>query len=412
MAWISEGTRRLFGERNFVLYTLGSAVSWPGFFAQTLAVSWLAWELTHSPAWLAVIAALDIAPYFLFGPWGSVLADRHDRHRLLFLTYLLALAQALALALLALLGWLGIGMLGLLAFLHGCIHAFSVPASYGLLPRVVARENLGAAIAFSSSYRTLAMFGGPALAGLLLATFPVPVCFLFNAVGYVAYLEALRRMRLPPSPPPAPGGRSVYADYRDGLRYALGHPLIGMLLALTFFADALRGTTHRLLPAFGERLFATSSTGLAMLAGATGLGAAAASLWLSQRRGHARVLAIIQAGMLIGIGATLVFIATRDAHLAVAARLVFGCAAEAALTGTIILLQAHVEEHYRSRVMGLWFMVSQLANLTLLAIGPLAGRYGLDAPLQALCGITLAAWVFFWLRTRRGGGDASPPAAG
>ena len=53
--------------------------------------------------------------------------------------------------------------------------------------------------------------------------------------------------------------------------------------------------------------------------------------------------------------------------------------AEAALTATIILLQSHVDEAFRSRVIGLWFMVSQLSNLSLLAVGPLAERYGLDA---------------------------------
>ena len=59
--------------------------------------------------------------------------------------------------------------------------------------------------------------------------------------------------------------------------------------------------------------------------------------------------------------------------------MVFGLAGEAALTATVILLQSNVDENYRSRVMGLWFMVSQLSNLLLLAVGPLAQRYGLDA---------------------------------
>lgn len=80
----TAATARLFANRNFRLYTVASVVSWLSFFAQTLAVSWLTWELTHSPAWLAVMAVLDIAPYFLLGPWGSVLADSLDRHRMLF----------------------------------------------------------------------------------------------------------------------------------------------------------------------------------------------------------------------------------------------------------------------------------------------------------------------------------------
>lgn len=398
---VTESTRRLFADRNFRLYTVASVVSWLSFFAQTLAVSWLTWELTHSPGWLAVMAVLDIAPYFLLGPWGSVLADRLDRHRMLSVAYGFSLLQSLLLAATSMAGVLGIGMLGVLAFAHGTIHAFSVPAAYGLLPRAVGREQLPAAIAFSSSYRTLAMFAGPALAGVLLAWFPVYVSFLFNVFGYGLYLVLLHRMRLPPAVAMPPSGKSLYGDYVDGLRYSLTHPVIGMLLLLTFFNDALRGLTHRLLPAFADRLFGSGSSGLAILAGATGIGAALASVWLSQKRGTERMGRTILWGLAVGIVATVVFVAARDAWLAVGARIIFGVAAEAALTATIILLQSHVDEGYRSRVMGLWFMVSQLANLSLLAVGPLAERFGLDAPIYGVAALALVALLFFRVRMRR-----------
>ena len=398
---VTESTRRLFADRNFRLYTVASVVSWLSFFAQTLAVSWLTWELTHSPGWLAVMAVLDIAPYFLLGPWGSVLADRLDRHRMLSVAYGFSLLQSLLLAATSMAGVLGIGMLGVLAFAHGTIHAFSVPAAYGLLPRAVGREQLPAAIAFSSSYRTLAMFAGPALAGVLLAWFPVYVSFLFNVFGYGLYLVLLQMMRLPPALATPPSGKSLYGDYVDGLRYSLTHPVIGMLLLLTFFNDALRGLTHRLLPAFADRLFGGGSSGLAILAGATGIGAALASVWLSQNRGTGRMGRTILWGLALGIVATVVFVAARDVWLAVGARLVFGVAAEAALTATIILLQSHVDEGYRSRVMGLWFMVSQLANLSLLAVGPLAERFGLDAPIYGVAALALVALLFFRVRMRR-----------
>ena len=398
---VTESIRQLFADRNFRLYTVASVVSWLSFFAQTLAVSWLTWELTHSPGWLAVMAVLDIAPYFLLGPWGSVLADRLDRHRMLSVAYGFSLLQSLLLAATSMAGVLGIGMLGVLAFAHGTIHAFSVPAAYGLLPRAVGREQLPAAIAFSSSYRTLAMFAGPALAGVLLAWFPVYVSFLFNVFGYGLYLLLLQMMRLPPALATPPSGKSLYGDYVDGLRYSLTHPVIGMLLLLTFFNDALRGLTHRLLPAFADRLFGSGSSGLAILAGATGIGVALASVWLSQKRGTERMGRVILWGLALGIVATVVFVAARDAWLAVGARIIFGVAAEAALTATIILLQSHVDEGYRSRVMGLWFMVSQLANLSLLAVGPLAERFGLDAPIYGVAALALVALLFFRVRMRR-----------
>ena len=103
------------------------------------------------------------------------------------------------------------------------------------------------------------------------------------------------------------------------------------------------------------------------------------------------------------IASTLVFIATSQPRVALAARLVFGVAAEAALTATMILLQGNVDETYRSRVMGLWFMVSQVSNVSLLAIGPLAERFGLNPPLYVFCGLASVVLGVFWVRVGRMG---------
>ena len=86
-----------FSERNFRIYTIGSISSWISFFIQLLAINWLTWELTNSTKWLAIITFLDIAPNFVFVPIGSVLADRFDRIRIVVITHILALFQALAL---------------------------------------------------------------------------------------------------------------------------------------------------------------------------------------------------------------------------------------------------------------------------------------------------------------------------
>jgi len=90
------GIGEALADRNFRIYTIGSVISWISFFAQVVAVSWAAWELTHSTTWLAIIALLDIAPNVLLVPLASTLADRMDRFRIVIVSYALALLQALA----------------------------------------------------------------------------------------------------------------------------------------------------------------------------------------------------------------------------------------------------------------------------------------------------------------------------
>ena len=115
---VAESTRQLFADRNFRLYTIASVVSWLSFFAQTLAVSWLTWELTHS-------------------------ADRHDRHRILFIAYVAALIQSLLLALTAMAGVLHVGSLGPLAQWYGLdapIYGVTVMAFIALLVFMAKRD--------------------------------------------------------------------------------------------------------------------------------------------------------------------------------------------------------------------------------------------------------------------------------
>ncbi len=89
------GIGHALADRNFRIFSIGSVTSWFSFFVQVVAVSWTAWELTHSTTWLAIIALLDIAPNVLLVPLGSVLADRYDRFRIEIVAYFLALLQAL-----------------------------------------------------------------------------------------------------------------------------------------------------------------------------------------------------------------------------------------------------------------------------------------------------------------------------
>jgi MFS family permease len=159
------GIGEAFADRNFRIYSIGSVLSWLSFFVQAVAVSWTAWELTHSTTWLAAVALLDIAPNLIFIPLGGVLADRFDRYAIMMVSYVAALLQALALTVLAYGGLLSIGVLATLSFLHGLIHSFGIPATYGLLPRFIAREKLSSAIAVAAAFTQFAVFAGPALAG-------------------------------------------------------------------------------------------------------------------------------------------------------------------------------------------------------------------------------------------------------
>src|SRR6266852_2738326 len=92
-----RGTFRALRHRNYRLFFLGQMVSVVGSWVQLTALMWLAFQLTGTSRWPALVAAAQLIPGFLLGAWGGALADRLPRRALIFQTQALLLVLALAL---------------------------------------------------------------------------------------------------------------------------------------------------------------------------------------------------------------------------------------------------------------------------------------------------------------------------
>ena len=254
------GIGEAFRDDNFRRYSLGSILSWISYFVQAVAVSWTTWELTHSTRWLAIVVLLDAAPNVALMPLGGVIADRFDRFRVMLLSYGFAWLQAVALTWMAWAGQLTIERLAALAFLHGAIHAFSIPAQYGFLPRFVERKRLSSAISVAAAYTQLAVFAGPALAGWLILHFGVVAAYASNVVGYGVFFAFVAFLRTPAGyvQPPA-SGKSFLGDFLEGLDAIRAHHGILALLALMLMGAALYQAIAQMAPAIAERILARAS---------------------------------------------------------------------------------------------------------------------------------------------------------
>src|SRR5436190_11359175 len=82
--WLA--TFRALRHRNYRLFFVGQFVSLIGSWVQVAAIMWLAFHLTGTSRWPAIVAAAQMAPAFLLGAWGGVLAERRPRRRLVFQT--------------------------------------------------------------------------------------------------------------------------------------------------------------------------------------------------------------------------------------------------------------------------------------------------------------------------------------
>ncbi len=397
------GIAEAFGERNFRWYSLGSVVSWLSFFVQAVAVSWTAWDLTHSTAWLAIVALADATANIVLMPIGGVLADRGDRLRILMIAYSCATAQAAILTGLAFSGALTIHALTALAAVHGAAHAFSIPASYGLLPRFIAPRRLSSAIAVGAAYSQLGLFVGPALAGWIILRFGTAAAFASNVVGYGLFFLSVAAMRTPAGYRQERAVAKHFArDVLDGVAAIWAHGGITAILMLLLFGDGLYGAVRQMAPAFADRALGAGVGGLSTLLASAGVGATIAALWLAHG-GVARASpTTILWGFLGFVAAVFGLMLSRSLGQAALAMAALGASLEVCRTGALALLQLSVPDAMRSRIMSTLFLLTRLAGaIGVASVGAAAADWGLRAPL--LCGAALAflAWVAaFCLRGR------------
>jgi len=135
-----------------------------------IAISWFAWELTGSAFWVGMVAFCDLAPAVVVSPIAGAIADRTDRLKLTFWSQAMIGVMAAVIALLVALDKLDIYTLLLLEVLNGIASSFAQPARQSLMPGLVPRSDLTAAVGLNSLCFNVARFVGPALAGPLIAS--------------------------------------------------------------------------------------------------------------------------------------------------------------------------------------------------------------------------------------------------
>jgi MFS family permease len=213
-------------HRDFRLLYAGQFVSAIGSFLTYVALPVQIYDLTKSSAIVGLLGTAQLIPVAITALWGGAVADRVDRRRLLLWCEALLILGSLALVLNSMLPKPSVTTLFLIAAFMSGMSGFHSPALESLTPQLVDRDELAAVSALSSLHRTVAAVGGPALAGICIATFGLPFAFGLDVATFVVSLCALAAIR---SIPPAEHAPPVsFASIREGLSYAMSRQeLIG-----------------------------------------------------------------------------------------------------------------------------------------------------------------------------------------
>jgi MFS family permease len=387
---VSASLWRSLRHRNYRLYLSGQLVSVCGTWMQQVALSWLVYRLTGSATLLGVVGFASQIPIFALGPIGGVVSDRYSCHRVAVWTQVAALAQALVLATLTLLGWVQPAHIILLGSALGLVYAFDMPARQALVHQLVDADDLSNAVALNSSMINSARILGPALAGWVVARFGEGVCFLINALSYVAVIVALLKMRLDAPAAKDRAAGSIGQSLLEGYRYVMTTAPIRDLLLLLGLVGLLGMPYMTLMPVFAGHVLKSGADALGMMFGAVGVGALIGALFLAQRKniiGLGRV--IVAATLLFGIG-LIVFTLVDAFWLSLLLLVAVGCGWMVLIAASNTALQTLAENSMRGRVMSLFsMMLVGMAPFGSLIAGWMADLIG--APLVVAVGGALCA---------------------
>jgi MFS family permease len=384
-------------NRDYMLVWAGQSVSELGSQVSTVAYPLLVLALTHSPAKAGVVGLAATLPVPLLALPAGMLADHFDRKRLMLVCDAIRALALAALTIAVFSGSVSYGVVAAVAFLDGSLLTVSFVTERGVLRRLVAPEQLSAAVAQNESAFYASSIVGPPLGGLLFAISRA-LPFLADAVSYAfsATATLLTRARFQPERPEARG--SLVAEFTSGLRWLWRQPLLRTCSLLGAVSNPTYRALYLLLVVLAKRHGASSDlvgVMFAMIAAGGLLGGLVASSRFAARisvrtavRLDAWTCALLMPLLLIAQGT--LFTALLVALIEIPAPL-FNSTVEG-LRGTL------APEHMQGRVHAAAGTLSQsLGWAGPLLIGIALEQFSSDACILLLCGWSLLAALASWL---------------
>lgn len=347
-----------FASRDFRHFQLARVAAVLGWSAQSLAVAWQVYAITHRALDLGYTGLAQFLPGLLFLLPAGHIADRFDRRQIVLVCYVLQATSTFALLQMTRSGLHAVFPIYVVLFFMGTGRAFSGPAGSALIPHLVPEHHFVNAVTWGATIFQFATIIGPALGGVLF-TLPLAhlipgttlegagIVYVFNLGTLIWALLLVTSLHVRP-------GRMEHRDLSlkvvlAGFQYMVRMPLLFGAASLDLFAVLLGGAVA-LTPIFASDILHAGPRGLGMLRSAPAAGAVVMSLLLARfpfrRRAGLRLFICVA---LFGV-ATVVFGLSRNLALSLAALFIAGAADAVSVIIRGSLLQLATPPEMRGRV--------------------------------------------------------------
>jgi MFS family permease len=378
---------------------------------QMTLLAWFVLERTDS-AWLvALVGFFAMAPMFLLGMLGGILADRVDRRRLLLMTQAASFASVLVMTVLLQADLASYWYAYPSVLIVGTAWALDMPSRRSLIHDMLGRGGVTNAVALDSVGMSSSLMLGPALAGAMITLIGVADGYISVAVLYLISLTLLTRLRMAPVSRAKTDRVRLFQELSAGLRYVAGHPFLRAMVLITIAMNLLLFPYANIVPVVARDELGVGPGLMGILLAAPGLGAVIGAVIVASTATISRPGRIFVAGSLSTFIALTLF-AVSDWYamsLAVLVLLGLGSAGFGTMQASMTMLVAH--EDMRGKALGVVSLAIGAGPFGALLIGATASILGpgLALSINAAVGATCVVLVGLLLPTlTRPIGGATP----
>jgi len=320
-----------------------------------VAAAWLMTSLTTSPVMVALVQTASTLPVFLLGLPSGAMADILDRRKYFAATQLWVSVNALVLAALSVANLLTAPVLLALTFSNGIGLAMRWPVFAAIVPQIVPRAELPAALALNGIAMNLSRVIGPVLAGGLLAAFSPAVVFVLNTLLAGAAFVLILRWKNTPRASALPGERFLGA-MRVGLNYAMQSPRLKVILLRIFLFFLQSTALVALLPLVARTLHGGGAGTFTVMLSCVGGGAIVAALYFPRWRQRFNRDHFVVAGTLIHAALSCLIVLVPEIWLALPAMVLIGMAWISVANSLTVSAQVAMPDWVRARGMSIYQM--------------------------------------------------------
>jgi MFS family permease len=332
-----------------------------------VAAAWLMTTLTTSPVLIALVQSAATLPVFLLGLPSGALADILDRRRLFMFTQFWVAANAAVASVALLAGWMTAPLLLAITFGNGIGLALRWPVYAAIVPTLVPRRELSAAIALNGIAMNTSRVIGPVLAGALIAGLGSVYVFLLNMTLSLAAGLAILRWRTEAKSSVLPGER-LFGAIRVGFQYVAQSPLMRVVLTRVAIFFLQSTALLALLPLVARGLPDGGAWTYTLLLASLGLGAVTAAFWLPRLRVMVSRDRLQRDGSVLQAAAMMAAGFAPNVWTAVPAMLVAGMAWITVVNTLTVYSQLALPDWVRARGMAMYMMVMMGASAAAAAI--------------------------------------------